>query len=163
LVGVGEELGLGEEVEEVRGGDGLAGVGGELGEMDGGAVDGEDAVTDGAADGGVGREIENGRGEGEEFGGDIAAEGGVGFLVERSVGGPGLDEGVGGEGVGVAGVCVDDKDAVCGSDGVGREGDGGGEAEGGEEGAAFEGAGGIVGKDEAGGGWGHGVDCSMMG
>jgi len=145
LAGVGEEPGAGKEMEEVRGDDGLAGIAGELGEMDGDAVDGEDTELNGAADGGVGGNVKDRGREGEEFGGDVAAEGGVGLLVERSVGGPGFDEGVGIEGGGVAGVGVDDEDAIREGSGVRIERDGGGEAEGGEEGAAFEGAGGVVG------------------
>jgi hypothetical protein len=96
------------------------------------------AVDDGATEVGVGGDVDDGSGEeGFEFGGDVAAKGGVGFFVEFWGVGVGADGGGGLGGSEMAGLGVDDLDGALG---VGRD-----------EGGAFEGAGGIVSKDESGG------------
>jgi len=137
--GVGDGNRLRKEIRELGGGDGMVGVVGEVGLVDGDALNEELAIDDGTAEVGVGGDVDDGAGEeGEEFGGDIAAESGVCLFVEGLAGGGELaDFGGGLSGGEVAGLGVVDLEG-CGK-------------EGGEEGGAFERASGIVGEDEGGG------------
>lgn len=117
----------------------MVGVVGEVGLVDGDAVQEKLAFDDGTAEVGIGGDIDDGTGEeGEEFGGYIATESGVRFFVEGVAGGGELansGRGFGGGEVASLG--------VVNLEGCGKEG--------GEQRGAFQRASGIVGEDEGGG------------